>query len=355
MRWFVVVPGALLPASLAADVLADVLAGATARRLARRLAHAARGEETTGDETTRLPHLDWLWRAFGGTTRIPATAPYAWRALNADGITAARPEPQLWFCEPVHFAFARDHLLVVSLADAPLDPSEAQALAADADEAARECGAVLRLLDATHWFLQVDPSWQLDTVPLAAAIGRSAHDVLPTGAEAARWRKLLTEIQMRWHVHPVNAAREARGAPTVNALWLYGGGVWQPLPRSPFATLLSDDPVLRGWALAAGLAPAALLGPDATPTAKGDALSVWDGLQPSAAVEDWGEWLARLPALERRLEALCERAFGAGFASVDLVLAGGCATRRFTLGTHDGWRFWKRAKLAELLREADTQ
>ncbi|GMV59774.1 MAG: hypothetical protein AMXMBFR72_28670 [Betaproteobacteria bacterium] len=351
MRWFVVVPGALVPASLAADVLA----GTAAPRLAQRLARAARGEGTTGDETTRLPHLEWLWRAFDGPTHTPVTAPYAWRALNGDSATNARPESQLWFCEPVHFAFARDHLLVTPLAEAPLDAAEARALAGTADEAARESGAALRLIDHGHWFLHVDAPWHLDTVPLAAALGRSAEDVLPTGADAARWRKLLNEIQMRWHIHPVNAARDARGAPTVNALWLHGGGVWNPLPHPPFATLLSDDPVLRGWALAAGLAPSALLPADATPNAKGDALSVWDGLQSSAIAEDWGAWLGLLPKFERMLESLCERAFGAGFASVDLVLAGGRGTRRFTLGTRDGWRFWRRAKLSELLREADTE
>jgi hypothetical protein len=113
--------------------------------------------------------------------------------------------------------------------------------------------------------------------------------------------------------------------------------------------------VLRGWALAAGLAPSALLPADATPNAKGDVLSVWDGLQSSAAVEDWGAWLELLPKFERMLDSLCARAFGAGFASIDLVLAGGRGTRRFALGTHDGWRFWKRAKLSELLREADTE
>lgn len=351
MRWFVVVPGALVPASLAAEAIA----GATAPRLAQRLAQAPRGEETTGDETTRLPHLEWLWRAFDGPTRTPVTAPYAWRALNGDSATNARPESQLWFCEPVHFVFARDHLLVTPLAQAPLDAAEAQALAGSADEAARESGAALRLIDHGHWFLQVDGSWQLDTVPLAAALGRAVHEVLPTGADAARWRKLLNEIQMRWHIHPVNAARDARGAPTVNALWLHGGGVWNPLPHSPFATLLSDDPVLRGWALAAGLAPSALLPADATPNAKGDALSVWDGLQSSAIAEDWGAWLGLLPTFERMLESLRERAFGAGFASVELVLAGSRGTRRFSLGTRDGWRFWKRAKLSELLREADTE
>lgn len=351
MRWFVVVPGALVPASLAADVLAQSIAP----RLAQRLARAARGEETIGDETTRLPHLDWLWRAFEGPTRTPVTAPYAWRALNGDSATNARPDSQLWLCEPVHFAFARDHLLVAPLAAAPLDAAEAQALAAVADEAAREAGASLRLIDHTHWFLQVDPPWQLETVPLAAALGRSAIDVLPSGADAGRWRKLLNEIQMRWHEHPVNTARQAHGAPPVNALWLHGGGVWNPLPRAPFAAIVSDDPVLRGWALAAGLAPSALLAADAMPHVEGDVLSVWDLLQPSAAVEDWGTWLGLLPKFERMIESACERAFGSGFASIELLLAGARSMRRMSIGARDGWRFWRQANLSELLREADPE
>lgn len=350
MRWFVIVPGALVPASLAPDVLA----AATAPRLVRRLARAARREETHSDEAAHLPHLDWLWRAFGGRERTPVTAPYAWRAFNGDSATTAAVESQLWFCEPVHFAFARDHLLVASLAAAPLEPGEAQALAVAADDLMQGSGASLRLLDHAHWFLQVDPAWRIDTVPLAAALGRSAYDVLPTGPDAPRWRKLLNEIQMCWHVHPVNAAREARGAPTVNALWLHGGGVWRPLPRAPFATLLSADPVLRGWALAAGLAPAALLPAEATPAASGDALSLWDGLQASTAVGDWDAWLGRLPTLEAMIESICERAFAAGFASVELVLAGSRRARRLGLGARDGWRFWRRAALAQLLNEGDT-
>lgn len=347
MRWFVIVPGALVPASLAPDVLA----AATAPRLARRLARAARRAETHSDG---VPHLDWLWQAFGGPERTVVTAPYAWRALSGDSATTAAIESQLWFCEPVHFAFARDHLLVASLATAPLEPEEAQALAAAADDLLRGSGASLRLLDHAHWFLQVDPAWRIDTVPLAAALGRSAYDVLPAGPDAARWRKLLNEIQMCWHIHPVNVAREARGAPTANALWLHGGGVWRALPRAPFATLLADDPVLRGWALAAGLAPAALLPADATPAASGDALSLWDRLQASAAAGDRDAWLGRLPTLEAAIESVCERAFAARFASVELVLAGSRSTRRFSLGAHDGWSFWRRAGLARLLGEGDT-
>jgi len=351
MRWFVVVPGALVAAGFAAEVLAS----AAAPRLQARLARATPGAATAVDDSTVAQHLDWLWRVFGGPTRIPVTAPYAWHALNRDSATNAESSAQVWHCEPVHFVLARDHLLVATPADAPLDAAEAQSLAATADAVAREAGAALRLFDPAHWFLQVDAPWQLDTVPLAAALGRAVHEVLPTGADAARWRKLLNEIQMRWHAHEVNEAREARGARTVNGLWLHGGGVWRALPRARFATVLADEPALRGWALAAGLAPSALLPPDATPKAKGDALSVWDGLQRSAVAGDWGAWLALLPEFERVLESLCERAFGAGFESIELVLTGARSTRQFTLGANDGWRFWKRTKLSGLLREADTE
>lgn len=350
MRWFVVVPGALVPETHAPEVLEAM----TAPRLARRLARAARGDASVGDDAARLPHLDWLWRAFDGPAPAPVTAPYAWRALNGDSATCASADSQLWFCEPVHFALARDHVLVTPL-DEPLAADEAQALAAAADDAARDAGASLRLLDHAHWFMQVEPPWRLDAVPLAAAFGRSALELLPTGADAGRWRKLLNDIQMHWHAHPVNAAREARGATTANALWLHGGGVWKPLPRAPFATVLSDDPILRGWALAAGLAPSALLGPDATPRASGDTVSVWEGLQQPAYAGDWDAWLAGLPGLERLIESVCERAFAAGFASVELVLAGRFGTRRFTLGAHDAWRVWRRAKFVELLCEGCTK
>ena len=29
---------------------------------------------------------------------------------------------------------------------------------------------------------------------------------------------------MRWHIHPVNEARDANGLPTINSVWLYGIG-----------------------------------------------------------------------------------------------------------------------------------
>ena len=58
----------------------------------------------------------------------------------------------------------------------------------------------------------------------ATRLGRSVDALLPQGADALLLHGSFNEIQMLLHDHPVNAAREARGALTVNSLWLWGAG-----------------------------------------------------------------------------------------------------------------------------------
>ena len=43
---------------------------------------------------------------------------------------------------------------------------------------------------------------------------------LPSGQDLKRWQKLLTELQMLLHAHPVNHARIQRKARPINSLWL---------------------------------------------------------------------------------------------------------------------------------------
>lgn len=43
---------------------------------------------------------------------------------------------------------------------------------------------------------------------------------LPNGSDLKRWQKLLTELQMLLHAHPVNTARVQRGARPINSSWL---------------------------------------------------------------------------------------------------------------------------------------
>ena len=95
-------------------------------------------------------------------------------------------------------------------------------------------------------------------------------------AFARRLRRLQSECQMLLYPHPLNEAREARGAPTLNSIWLSGCGRAQPLVGTPpriddrlRAPLLADDAAAwgRAWqALDAGpLAEAASASAQAAP------------------------------------------------------------------------------------------
>ncbi len=345
MRWFVVIPGALVPAALANDVLSAF----ANRSLAAQLAHARLSNEPS--LVAGATHWSWIWHQYGGIGQ-PITAPYAWRALNHSSAVEAHSEVALHHADPVHFAFARDHLIVKSLTPTPVTATEAQALAADAEPAVRDAGATLRVVGASHWFLSFRPDWSLDTVPLDAALAESVSDVMPAGSDASRWRKLLNDVQIGWHQHAVNAAREERGDRTINSLWLHGGGVWRSLPRAPFAAIASNGPVLRGWALASGLAPASLFKDDATPPARGDVLSLWRDLLEPARFEAWGDWLAALQDIEARLASLLRRSLDAGYRELVLVLCGRQQVRRVTLSAHDRYAFWRRSSMSSVFAEA---
>jgi len=344
MRWTVVVPGGLLPSPIAADVLAGAATPWLAQVLARADAEPA-GSFAFGE----APHLAWLWKQFGGDG-APVTAPYALRALDQD----AEPGAQCWQIDPVHFAFARDHVVVAPL-DEPPQPAQEAALAAHLratlDELAGDAGPRLHLRGGL-WFLALARPWSVRASPLDAVLGQPAHEHWPEGAEAALWRRLLNEVQMRWHTEALNEQLEARGGKPVNALWLHGGGTWTALPAKPFAAVADADPVLRGWALAAGLPRAALRESGAVRLA-GDTVSFCRELLVPAQFEAWGQWLDRLARLEATLKALQQACFGAGYDELALVLCGRRQVRIARLRRRDSWKLWRRAPLVPMLAETE--
>jgi hypothetical protein len=352
MSYFVVLPGALVPASIAPRLLAR----ANAPTLARRFKQARLAPLETLP-TDGAAHQLWLWQRFGGAGNHPVTAPYAWRALNRASATDVTFDVPLWQSDPVHFAFARDHMLVARLeGEAAITPDESRALAEAASTIAADFGATLRVIATTHWFLAFDPAWSIETVGIDAATGRSVEHVWPVGAAAPRWRKLLTEIQMHWHQHPVNERRDAVGIPMINGLWLHGGGTWQPLPQHPFDAIVTDDATVRGWALAAGAAPSALLdGPAQLPGELAGTVLVYEpALMQPAGREDWDAWLGALDRCDALLENLCARAFASGHEAVTFVLAGRQHVRCVVARRADRWAFWRNNVIGDCFAEREA-
>jgi hypothetical protein len=103
-----------------------------------------------------------------------------------------------------------------------------------------------------RWYLRTASAPALVTTPAPDALGRDVDPLLPRGEDALHWHRRLNEIQMLLHEHPVNHAREARGAVPVNSVWLWGGGCMPECHWHGRFEVWSDSALARGLARCAG-------------------------------------------------------------------------------------------------------
>jgi hypothetical protein len=331
MRLTLLLPGSLVPSDFSADLLPSLAAPTLTDRLAR----SELADERTAAESVRgAAHLDWLATTLFQSKPPASTAPYAWAAA-----TGSPAEGQIWHADPIHLALAGDHLVAQQLDTQPADDIEAETLLALANELAERAGCRF-LRSGHHWFLRTEQRWSIETVPLDVVTGDSVTAHLPRGRDAGRWNHLLNEIQMTWHVHEINESREASGRPTINSVWLHGGGDWQALPSIRYTQIQAEAPAWRGAAMAAGARASA---PGSTPI--DSALLIWDETFAPSKRFDRAAWLAAMAAIDRRLAALGEE------HTIDFVLSGREKLRQLRARPSARWLRWQRLAVPPVLAE----
>jgi hypothetical protein len=146
---------------------------------------------------------------------------------------------------------------------------------------------------------------------------------------------------MLLHEHPVNVRREARGAPAVNSIWLWGVGDVGTVRARTRGMLHTDDDWLTGlWCLHGGCVHPVDRWPDALDAAPGG-LRV--ALTQDAAADGAVELLRRI---ESRIFAPARAALVSGRIDRIRVHTGG-AELQISNGAR--WAFWRRARpLAEV-------
>jgi hypothetical protein len=350
-RLHLLLPFALPTAADASTALHNLQSPALDKLLAR----ATLVERVAGEDFQRtLPHERWIARQFGAVASNAADeAPLAPYMLLADGGT---PGNTVWACvEPVHVRIAHDHLVLVDPAMLALAADEAATLLAVAKPLVEELGVRIEAPTPTRWYLSGDALGMLASASPLRASGRSVEIWLPhdahTGQRSRAWMKLQNEVQMAWFEHPVNEAREARGLPAVNSVWLHAQGAAQPV-KSPFARVFSNAAATRGLALAAGVGPSAAPPAfDALPAAEGNGTTLVE-LEPFATPfvqQDWPAWSGALAALEREWFTPALAALEAGrLSALTLTLCGDTSSATLTATRGDLRRFWRRRVLASL-------
>lgn len=293
-----------------------------------------------------LPALDRLL-ARGRIEAIPPTGLDDW-LCNELGIARQQDFPIAAIClavegknpgadswlraDPAHVRIDRDQLI---LSDLPslTDDEAGQLVKALAEHFGDDFSPVI--LPSGAWVVPASSHANLSTTALSSALGQHIDPLLPSGADAMHWKKLLNEIQMLLFAHPVNQAREAKGLPVANSVWLWGGG---RLPAKPDTA--SQYAVMSSHPLAQALARFAQatlhpMQPAWTPDLKANLL-IFDAPQAALQRGDFAAWLDAMKTLEQHwLKPLFD-------SQRSFTLCDPAQSSCLHWKNSDRWKFWRR-------------
>lgn len=253
--------------------------------------------------------------------------------------------------DPVHLRLMRDRLIVVPSAAFSLSREEADSLVAALNG---HFAGVLAItaVEPDRWCARLERHFAFDTPSPIDVAGRDVDVTLRIGGEAGRrWAKLLNEIQMLLNAHPVNHAREARGEPAVNSVWLWGVGQAPRVARAPWQSVSANDPVALGLAQLAGtrlrpLPSSAHAWLERGPQ-EGRHLILLDALRAPLALGHSAEYRECIAALEQHWFAPLLSALRDGRMGMVTVHVPDALGASFEAVRGDLRRFWRRPKALE--------
>lgn len=248
--------------------------------------------------------------------------------------TGRLPEGGCARLDPVEVGVGPRGLFLRSASMPDLQREEADALILDLDHLMTEFGWHLEASAPSRWYVLTREPLRAGLGPPILAEGENLMERLAGNELAKEWGRLLNEIQILLHAHPVNLKREQEGKAQANCLWPWGGGTDHSLDGARQVAMWSDgDPVLGGIGKVLK-----------KPVSKAESLA---GIS-----ENWfGSTLVSLVASgprEQRLDAL-ERDWlapiaGRGLKPWKLVLSD-LDGAGYKMGLLDWWARWRKAPL----------
>ena len=220
----------------------------------RRFTLMLSGEDTVGSELAQnAPPSGLPQECFLLGDRLPI-APVL---LLGQSDLAINPNESIACLQPVHLHATRDHLILMAQSQIDLTANEsANLLQAALPFIEEDFGSKLLFRGQRDWYISAGPFASLATHSIDQSHGRNIDWWMPRDTRevgiAKLWRKLQNEIQMLWHIDPVNELRAQQGLPSINSLWISGIGkladVQMPESVRGASQIYGEHPLLVGLA-----------------------------------------------------------------------------------------------------------
>lgn len=164
------------------------------------------------------------------------------RALSSDDAATAH-----WLlAEPAYCRADLTDAFVIGLSNRlDLSLEDARGLSQELAEDLPE-GASFEVADDGTWFVRLEAAPELECELPETIVGKSLGAAMPTGPDAAAWKKAITSMQITLHQSEINQRRLADNLVAVNALLIWGSGTWPVSPLTSDLQVASTDRSL-GW------------------------------------------------------------------------------------------------------------
>lgn len=316
------IPNLFPPQEIAKEVCAGLQLPALEKILARGQVSASSAESLE----------DWLCATFGAQSVAPVRA-------SADGEEVG---DGYWLCaDPVNLQLQHAQMLV--LPDVMSGPDDAVALCARLNEHFAGMGFRFVAPHPKRWYVQLEVELQMTTSPLQQAAWCDAMFHQPQGADALRWQRIVTEVQMLLYAHPLNQEREARGEQLINSLWFWGGGRAAHLKKA-FDAAGGDSGLAAAFVQAAGVPQIESL--QAMLDGKFES-GLWVCDAPREALQrgDLYQWRTAVQQAEQEFARPLLKSLQAGrLQQLTLVVLQENSSQRYEFTRGDAWKLWRSAR-----------
>jgi hypothetical protein len=171
------------------------------------------------------------------------TLPFAQAYVNGED---AVDDPQRHLlCRTIHLKADMHNALVIPLENDSVNQDDSSLILEDLQTFFKE-DCDLKPLDNGLWLMRLKHCEPSDCYPhYLSVIGRKANQFIEQSKQALPWYKLMNEMQMFMHQHPVNQNRLTTGLLPINSLWFWGAGEMPKLDDNKTTWFCDNEELMR--------------------------------------------------------------------------------------------------------------